>query len=387
VITRIRIQFAYFYNPIKMHFRTILTNLVIASVATLVALIILEFGVRIFSPVPAATRTPIEFLNSNRIGFKAHQEWTIKEPEFEERVSINALGFRDSPVKTGTPTLVFLGDSQTYGTGLNFGERVSDRVRARFTGACPNDSSQITNIAMPGASTVDELRYIEFAVQNGVDVRGIILGVVTNDHAANVRLIDLVRTNQPLPPRRTKAASWGDALRRGMYQSRLIQLLVQRLSTTPWFITLYGSLKLNVGLGEFEALRAMYTDENEALRQIRITGEVIQRLNQIAPVIIVLIPDKYRYLTPVQQTAYRELSAQSSTVDFDREARLVSTIANEQKISLIDPIATFRDAPNPEQLSYPINGHLTPEGAALLADSIWNTLPQFARCQLFETRE
>ncbi len=80
----------------------------------------------------------------------------IETAEFSYRASINSLGFRDPPQalakREGVRRVLFLGDSMTWGWGVNDGERFCDLLGARLGAGI-----EVTDAAVPGYGTDQEL--------------------------------------------------------------------------------------------------------------------------------------------------------------------------------------------------------------------------------------
>ena len=352
--------------------KTLLAPILLATAATVLSLLGAELLLRIVFPSNGVTRIPTQYLTESRIGFTPNAEWTVVEPEFTEKVNINSLGYRDIEVDPARPTIVFLGDSQTFGTGLNFGERVSDIVRAELPSRCASFPLQVLNVAMPGASTFDELAFLQDIRSKGVKVQAVLLGVVTNDHLPNKKQTELKeKLGKDLA--RKKEWSLSKFLRELRNGSRLISFTTQRLSKIAWFNSIYAKYKLDLGLGEFQSLRNIYANEEIAADKISYTTQLIKQIATIAPTSVVVIPDKYRYVSSLQGAAYEELVKglqPGETIDFNRESRIMRESLSETSIEYFDPIDTFARHAQPDTLSYPINGHLSPLGARLLAEEI-----------------
>lgn len=76
------------------------------------------------------------------------------------RASINSLGFRDPPMliekRSGKRRVLFLGDSMTWGWGVNDGERFTDLVAGAL-----GERVEIFNAAVPGYGTDQQLWTLE----------------------------------------------------------------------------------------------------------------------------------------------------------------------------------------------------------------------------------
>lgn len=130
--------------------------LVVASVVA--GLLILEGLSRILTPLGVGTRymdmdgAPTS-LNSDQLHLK-HGE-TIRQisMDFDSIASITPLGHR-GPAPTGPPDVVFIGDSFTFGVGLNDNETIVARY-------CSEKRISCANLGMPASGTFRQTRILE----------------------------------------------------------------------------------------------------------------------------------------------------------------------------------------------------------------------------------
>jgi len=357
---------------IRRFARKLVLRLFLAVTGVVAALLSAELIVRTVTPAQGVTHTPEQYLGPRKVGFVPHSRWEIDDPEYRETIQVNSLGYRDEEIDLSRETIVFLGDSQTFGTGVNQGERVSDLVRQYINANCP--TLNVLNVSMPGASTYDERRFLADVIKKGVKVRHVFLSIVTNDHFANEQDADdplEFDDDDHLPQRQHSYFSrW---VKRHRYDSRLVQLIVERLSRSDLFLSVYSKIKFDFGIGEFRSLRDIYVDEEGSRSRLHYTQTAVDEIQKLAPVSIILIPDRYRFDPTLLKVARKELLQEIKTgqeLDFDRESKLVRDIANELTAPLIDPIEFFRSAEDPGSLSFPLNGHLTVTGHKLLAGII-----------------
>lgn len=348
------------------------TLLVLASLAA--GLIVLEIAARIFFPL-SATRIPAQYLADNGTRFVPNSSWSYQEPEFVENVTINSLGFRDKEIDADKPVLVFLGDSQTYGTGVDQGQRASDVVREMLPEACGREYA-VLNVAMPGADTAQELAMLQHLLDAGVRIKRIYLLVTVNDHPSNhARLMAQNRTETAAeqaapagPGTLDRALSWIKSVR---YRSRLVTLVLSRLQGFAWFRDLYRGLKYRLGAGEISEISSVYLDGPDLEVWMEATKWYIQRLKEAGEVCVVSVPDRYRYDGELRQAARDSLVRRSydpERIDFDREPALLARACDELGVEYIDPADAFAAHPDPDSLAYPMNGHATPAGQRLLAE-------------------
>ena len=143
-----------------------------------------EIVVRKLNLIPT-TSIKVKELSPSKLSYLPNSSWQYSEPEFTENVQINSIGYRDYEPQFESPSILFLGDSQTYGTGVQLGERASDIVAKHIESHCEFGKSNVLNISMPGSSTKKELMMLEEALSKGLKISHIFLMVVSNDHSQN----------------------------------------------------------------------------------------------------------------------------------------------------------------------------------------------------------
>jgi hypothetical protein len=124
--------------------RAALKNAGLLALASLLALGAGELFIRLLAPQELAVdprRTHPRFFYSAhpRIGFTMNPAFRgrFRQREFDTAVAIDSLGIRDreyGPSRPGTRRIVVLGDSYTFGWGVEAGERYVDRLETLLNG-------------------------------------------------------------------------------------------------------------------------------------------------------------------------------------------------------------------------------------------------------------
>jgi lysophospholipase L1-like esterase len=136
---------------------------------------------------------------------------------------------------------------------------------------------------------------------------------------------------------------------------------------------LYSSAKSDLGLGEFIALKQFYVDEQVARSQVAATARALKKIRERSAVSMLLVPDRYRFDSDLKRKATVQLGRSLSDgqrVELARESLELNRLAEETGIPLVDPNPIFAEQARDRQLAYPINGHLTAAGHALLAHAL-----------------
>lgn len=84
---------------------------------------------------------------------------------YGRQVQKNVHGFRDRdfpvPKPAGTSRILVLGDSFTWGVGLDVGETIPKQLEDALRAGWPGQKVEVINAALPGSNTVDQLLLLE----------------------------------------------------------------------------------------------------------------------------------------------------------------------------------------------------------------------------------
>lgn len=132
------------------------------SIGLSIVLLVLEIGVRLFLPQPQDS----EWLQPDaRYGHTAkkdfHQHYQYPAHGYVMHVQTNSSGFRDeeiAPRKEGQKTVLFVGDSFTFGYGVQMEERFDERLAS----LCEKDAAdcRFINAGVDGWGTIAATRFV-----------------------------------------------------------------------------------------------------------------------------------------------------------------------------------------------------------------------------------
>jgi len=134
-----------------------------AFLGVVIALALVEVALNVFKPSinPAGQMDEGFILYDSRLGWKLAPGWSgrHRHHDFEVRYSVNSLGFRENAMDFARPgSVMFLGDSFTFGLGVNEDELFTERL---------DESSDQTflNAGVPGYSTDQQLLLLDQLLQ------------------------------------------------------------------------------------------------------------------------------------------------------------------------------------------------------------------------------
>lgn len=150
--------------------RTRVFGVLTIGVATLLAILIAEWGLRFFDGSVSGSESMDSgfILYDSRYGWKLNPGWEgeHRHHDFEVSYKVNPLGFR-GPARalTAEQNVFFLGDSFTFGLGVDEGETFVDVLNSATSSGKPTFS----NIGIPGYATDQQLLLLEDIVRYGPD--------------------------------------------------------------------------------------------------------------------------------------------------------------------------------------------------------------------------
>jgi lysophospholipase L1-like esterase len=167
-------------------------RLAAAGVGLLVALLLAEVGLRLFAGGGEPRRSKLLSPSSNpELGY------VLVPGATNQRVSINALGFRGREVDlekpAGSRRIVVLGDSLAFGLGVEQDEPFPAQLGALFARA--GSAVEVLNLGVPGYDVLNEVGLLaEQGRRLEPDI--VVVGFCINDvgvHSANVGMMELSR--------------------------------------------------------------------------------------------------------------------------------------------------------------------------------------------------
>jgi hypothetical protein len=145
-------------------FFRILVSLIIPTL--LACLFMLEIGLRILGRSPSNMSDGIFEQHNNSYRLKKNITKISRTPVYSCIIHINALGFRDRASGLRTigpkPYILFLGESLTFGNGLDFEKTFVGRVAELLRGS----NTDVVNLAVGGHKLLDQEEWFKDFLQN-----------------------------------------------------------------------------------------------------------------------------------------------------------------------------------------------------------------------------
>lgn len=320
-------------------------------------------------------------------------------------ITINSLGLRDSSVETPKPRNTFriliLGDSMTFGAGVNEDRTYPEILGQLFIGDGKYHHVEVINSGVPGYGTSQEyLLYKRLAesVQPDLVILGFFVG---NDLADNLCLVrnptrpcfslapDSSNLDLKLPDKEVLANYRPPSQKNSPYELRTIVFFKQRLenlvNTQPLLIRALSKSRIKVERNSL-LLQTWYEDRifEEGWR---LTSGILDKLAQAvnedgATLVILVLPERPqiadKYLR-IQNELYQDTRL-GNLYDQDpvRPQRLLQEWGLENGVLILDPLSNLAKASKEESVHLP-NGHFNGTGNLILGQYIFRA---FEECDL-----
>lgn len=293
--------------------------------------------------------------------------WRFSHPEYRVEYAVNAHGFRDATTHpatkpAGTVRVLLLGDSFTFGQGVEYVETWPVRVE-RELARRGLAHVELVKAGMQGADTRSELVLLRRLLpQYRPDV--VVVGFLINDLYTNTPEQRTV-SRAPRTAADSASADWNAVrsavfARAGRKESSHLLALARRWLTSfdPVYIGLYLSAP---GRGDF--LQRPLPER--AARQLEVTRTLLRTIAATcdsagASLVVVSIPQQFQVL-------YERAGMRRPDVDVRYYDRALGATAESLGVAWVPTLDVFAAARGNAELFYRLDGHLTPRGNAVLA--------------------
>ncbi len=334
-----------------------LKNTALFFAALLIAGLLAEGASRLIYPIEYGHKyfdqdgAPIHPVTGGAYGLTPGLAFVQKTQEFEKRTTHTARGFRGPSngfMDPRRPDLIFIGDSMTYGIGLADEETIPYLY-------CAQKNLRCINLARPGTSTGMQLDLLEaYFKEERARPRQVflIMNVMTtvqfggNDLTDN--LYDARRAQQASSPAQSTEVEVKPGIAAYAFEWRKAILGSSNLARLTFYV--FGPA--------IKSIMAPGLEENEKIEALKATQDHLLRLEELSR--------KHGF------------SVQIILVHPIQDLLRVSYVQTQEDIQSILPekfrIRGTGDAllksGNIQDYYYPLDGHVTPKGAAVIADHL-----------------
>jgi hypothetical protein len=306
--------------------------------------------------------------------------------EFYSTVNTNSRGFRGTdeyaiPKPPGVKRVFAIGDSFTFGYGVNDDEAFPKQLEKRLARSCQRARAEVVNAGVFKFSTSQELAMLEkYGLAFEPDV--VMLGFYTNDPEDNVIQSvhylegDTLRVKpDSVRPQLSVAGKWVNRIPG-------YDWLVGHSALVNWTRQMYFRLGAEGGIQDpvaFAAPTNLNLDQDTAYAW-RLTERLVDRMKTISEAnssefIVVLIPDSLELK--------RYIAGQRDSALVMSGMRRICRTLNLNCIDVADWIVG-KGVRSPSELYFPRDGHFTVAGNTLTAEAADRPVAALLGCGMFD---
>lgn len=298
----------------------------------------------------------------------------------------NGCGYRSrepcGPKPAGTVRVALLGASTAEGFKVAYDEAFAPRAGKALSALCRRPV-EFQNLGVPGYRVIDQY----FRLGEALDLKPDLVMLVLTPY----ELVDITDpaqlANRDHPEHILAAARQPQ---RDVNQAGLVARVSEALSQSK--AALAAQYYLFQDSRQYVNLFLMYGDKADYLRQPfspawtkrladldLMAGEMAERIHREGlPFVILFTPQRI-------QASLANPALRPPGVDPTAIGNAIAAIAARHGIAFIDTYEAFRRTPDSDKLFYPVDGHMTPAGHALVAQALVqgllsSALPAFAGC-------
>ena len=322
-----------------------LSNALALGMGCLVALLLCEVGSRYVFPVGTGVERRTTDGERLRGWLPAGRTYRQVSSEFDTKTTITPAGYR-APAVDGNPDVVFLGDSFTFGWGIE-----DDETFAALY--CTEVHRRCANLGAPGTGTVDQVarlsRYLEEQSWRPTEVKLFIFAISASFSAGN----DLFDNYQSA--RRTKAIDEKSTAPTNIAKPEISPGVLERLMGQRRLFLRYSNLLRVAKFYWGPALRSTLVPELDKIRleeSLQITNRALADLDRLS--------DEYGFHLAIYLIHPVQDIIRGTHGDTLRHLEAIAPVP-------VHPTAQLF-ASNPKQYYYAFDGHINAAGSRRIAD-------------------
>ena len=168
---------------LTMQKKKLLYNLTLALSSIIITLLVIEVGIRLVLPSQRHLAMYQRSGSDNHV-LMPNLNLRYNQKEFSHSVITNSAGFRNKEELVNKDIILFIGDSFTFGSGVDEEYHYSHIFDKLLN--WNEKKFNIYNAGVPGYSTIDELIYIRGLINRGLDIKKVLLGIDISDFNENL---------------------------------------------------------------------------------------------------------------------------------------------------------------------------------------------------------
>ncbi|OGW44503.1 MAG: hypothetical protein A2Y66_06470 [Nitrospirae bacterium RBG_13_41_22] len=366
----------------------IMVSIGLMLTATVLSLIAIEVGIRLFAPQPKYYQPRYLFTANAELGYAMtpHFKGVLQTPESRTTILINSQGLRDHEhSRKGKITIMGLGDSFTFGSGVETKETFLWKVE-ELLNKNHGDRYAVIKAGVPGYGTDQEYAFLK-AEESTYEPSLVVLGFYVNDIMDNVTpdftVIDgyLVPNEKLIDNFESRSLSWKQRISRLLNQWETMLFVVNRLSSLPSFRKLFleYTIKAKGEKGNRMPLYGVqYTKEVEGawhatMEYLRSFKRMVE--DRHARLLIVYIPERQQVDMDQWKRIMAYYKLDEGLYDIMKPNTLLIDFCRKEGILFLDLTNAMRKAMDEGNEPYfTMDAHLTRKGHEVTAETIYREI-------------
>ncbi len=382
-------------NQSKM--KTVIFSIITIGLSLVFSVAILEFGLARFYAITEDGKAEMSFDPTLGWRLLPGVRWTKPDHTLSAHaVSINQLGLRNreiTPERQPEGTrVILLGDSFTFAKAVRGEESFPSLLEERLNQV---DRFEVINAGVPGYGTAQELLLMQDLSNKQIVGDVYVLMFFLNDILDNLRLD---YSNLEETPARPGFAILNDgelkqvAFPRKAYSESLVpaptgptnfktvevvkRQLASFVQSKPWFVDLITKMGFEQKVPRMPGVVNGWYRDDVLKVGVPLTRALIKRIQEEAirngaKLFVSIIPSPFdvypkTYHPLLKNTFPNDKNLLDYLVDQTRPQRIIGTICQELQIPFLDLLPSLHSV-NDMELYFPLEGHLTQEGHAVVA--------------------
>lgn len=367
-------------------FRVLLFLLVQVILGLGLLAVVLEPAIRILRPQDLVMRGEKPFFPGDpdlQFAIRPNAEKVLARRDFRITIHSNALGYRDPDrgPKGGAFRILALGDSFTFGWGVEREDTFEARMERLHADAGTGPPLEVINAGVPGYNLYQSVLALE---KKGwkVDPDIVLFGAfVQNDFSANLTTEEWIARKKSGKKKEDKPAlaAWLEANSQAWVWLRTRYKSSYRLQRTWYKITrVFKPEKERHRYRSLMVFREPFSEEMK--REWRLTEKLLLRLRDDVRargrrLLIVLFPPELQTKRERWKKDIRKIDLEGSSFDIEKPNKRLAAFCRANGISLLDLLPVFRASVDAGQELYLTSDHhWNAEGHRLAAETILKDL-------------
>lgn len=361
-------------------------NVLVLVITIVVVTAVLELAIRVVYPQNTCNGAYDNTLRVSRFLPNVRCTFIGYTHEFRTSVKANVEGFYDHPYpreRNTLPRIVIIGDSMVEGLQVPLDATLSKQLEQRFRNA--GTPVEIIAMGVSAATTESELLMLEdggMAYAPDIMVIGFFFG---NDVLANYRNTAFTLDNGTLRRELVNSTERPFLTLKKFFRRNfhLYDLLVDTVRKFPKLFTFFQQRGIahaqqpNIPAYDMPIFGKRYTEDTyaaweESFALIKVMREHADTID--AQVVLFAIPAAFQ----VDRGKFTELMRQTgldpAQIEVEKPNALLAEFAEQQNITLIDPLPLFRELNGNNSFYWRIDDHFNAAGNALAAETLFTAL-------------